>query len=153
MLFRSHRRVRYPLTANGPFSSASAAGELSRSKGQVILDSDHFFPLDRVAGECAEAVVAAAGLADTVTRSDRGERQSVSRPVPVGGPDLGLVERGVEVAAERRKRSAGGPAERDEEGHEALDGTRRRKEARLELDLEFAVAASQDVLWGGDLPD
>jgi len=39
-----HRRMRYPLTANGPFSSASAAGELSRSEGQVILDSDHFFP-------------------------------------------------------------------------------------------------------------
>ena len=64
-----------------------------------------------------------------------------------------LVERGVEVAAERRKRSAGGPAERDEEGHEALDGTRRRKEARLELGLEIAVAASQDVVWCGDLPD
>ena len=76
-----HRRVRYPLTANGPFSSASAAGELSRSEGQVILDSDHFFPLDRVAGEGAEAVVAAAGLVDAATRSDGGERQSVLRPV------------------------------------------------------------------------
>ena len=109
--------------------------------------------LNRVVGEGAKAVVAAAGLVGAAAWSDGGERQSVSRWVPVGGPELGVVERCVEVAADHRKRSAGGLAERDEEGREALDGTRRRKEARLEPELEIAVAASQDVVWGGDLPD
>ena len=53
-----HRRVRYPVAGNGPISSV-AAGLLSRSEGQMILDSDHFFPLDSVAGEGAEVVVSA----------------------------------------------------------------------------------------------
>ena len=73
--------------------------------------------------------------------------------MPAGGADLGAGKRGVEVAAQRRKRSAGGPVERDEEGHAAPEGTRMRKEARSELDLEIGVAASKDVVWGGDLPD
>jgi hypothetical protein len=153
-----HRRVRYPLAANGPFSSAAAAGALSRSEGQVILDSDHFFPLDSVAGEGAEEVVAAAGVDDARARGARGELQTQhcglsAGPGPAGGADLEAGKRGVAVVAQRRKRNAGVPAERDEEGHEALDGTRRRKEARSEPGLGIGVAASQDVVWGGDLPD
>ena len=42
-----HRRVRYPLSGNLPLER-DEAGRLSVSAGQIILDCNHFFPLDEV---------------------------------------------------------------------------------------------------------
>jgi hypothetical protein len=55
-----HRRVRFPLSGNVPVGGFDAS-VLAASPGQIILDSDHFFPLDQVAhgeraGEVVEAV-------------------------------------------------------------------------------------------------
>ena len=58
-----HRRVRFPLSGNVPVGGPDA-GRLAASPGQIILDSDHFFPLDQVEiGERADEVVEAVCVA------------------------------------------------------------------------------------------
>jgi hypothetical protein len=153
-----HRRIRYPVAGNGPLNS-TGAGLLSRSEGQLILDSDHFFPLDNVAGEGAEVVVAA------VCGESRARRVGLGRRGVGGGvaPGLrsgacGLLEPGVgergdaEAAAERRKRSADClPVDVGEQ--EADRGCRDAKEARTELEPEAAVRTFREDVWGCDMPD
>ena len=42
-----NRRVRYPVSGNAPLTKFEAV-HLSSSEGQLVLDSEHFFPLDGV---------------------------------------------------------------------------------------------------------
>ena len=80
-----HRRVRFPLSGNVPVCG-SDAGRLAASQGQIILDSDHFFPLDLVeAGERADEVVEAVCVAGL------GGLLGVSTPVALLGAAGGIV--------------------------------------------------------------
>jgi len=125
----------------------------------LILDSDHFFPLDNVAGEGAEVVVAAVCGESRAGRGGLGRRGVGGGLAP--GPRseaCGLLESGVgelgdaEAAAERRKRSAD-CLPLDVEEHEADCGRRDAKEARTELVPEAAVTICQEDVWGCDRPD
>ena len=153
-----HRRIRYPVAGNGPINSV-VAGLLSGSEGQLILDSDHFFPLDSVTGEGAEVVVAAvcgelrAGRVGVGLQGVGG----VSGPGPSRGTcgwvESGVGERGgAEAAAERRKRSADCLL-LDAGEQEAHHGSQGAKDARTELEPEVAVTISREDVWGCDRPD
>ena len=153
-----HRRVQYPAAGNGPITSV-AAGLLSRSEGQIILDSGHFFPLDNVTGEGAEAVFAAVCGDDVVLGGTGRGIQSVGSAL-VPGPSLGAYggverdagERGsVEADVVRRKRSSGN-LRSDAGEQEDHHGSRGGKEARTELE-PVADAISQEDVWGCDRPD
>ena len=52
------RRVMYPTHANGPMEPTEAS-RIARSRGQFILDSAHFFPLDEVVEDASLALLEA----------------------------------------------------------------------------------------------
>ena len=91
-----HRRVRYPLSGNTPLSRVEG-GRLSVSEGQIVLDSEHFFPLDGVPRcEGADSVMELACGGVRRLKEVRGRAEGCTQvgvmDRPVGGLRSGAAE-------------------------------------------------------------
>ena len=113
-----HRRVRYPLSGNMPLARVEA-GRLSVSEGQIVLDSEHFFPLDGVLRcEGADSVMElACGSGVRRVREVRGRAEGYTQDGVLDRP-VGVGRSG--AAEDRQVRGSGWQG--DQERHEDAAG-------------------------------